>query len=70
MASPSEEPPHRTVNNEIAEIAARLDQGEGSRYEFLCECADAECATAVMLTVAGYYETAKVGAVLADGHPQ
>ncbi len=68
MASGSDTPLNRQINDRIAEAAARLDRGDKLRYEFFCECAEADCMTAVNLTIARYHETVKAGSVLAVGH--
>ena len=57
----------RDVNERIAALALeRADDGSG--YEFLCECSDAECVSLVMLTLTEYLQRAATGAVLFPGH--
>lgn len=44
----------RFVNDEIAETAARFDAGDGSVFEFVCECGDLSCNGLVELTLSEY----------------
>jgi hypothetical protein len=54
----------REVNERIHEVA------EGSKSDFICECADIACTQAVFLTLADYEAVRSVPAnfVVADGH--
>jgi hypothetical protein len=54
----------RLVNDEIQRIAARFVDGGDSTFEFLCECGDLSCRSAVQLTLA-QYSTSTAGAVRA-----
>jgi hypothetical protein len=57
----------RNVNERIAESAERFDAGDA---EFVCECADPECAERVPATLAQYEEVRADGThfLLAPGH--
>jgi hypothetical protein len=56
----------RYVNDEIARIGARVDAGETTAFEFLCECGRLGCDGLVTLTLADYAERAP-GTVVAHG---
>jgi hypothetical protein len=45
----------RLVNDEIAAVARRFD--EGAYYEFVCECGDLSCDRAVPLRLADFFES-------------
>jgi hypothetical protein len=44
------------VNDRIAGLAARMDDGAGESYEFLCECDRRDCRLIARLTIADYEE--------------
>jgi hypothetical protein len=59
----------RETNARIAAIARDLDAGEGSTFEFLCECTGKECTETVLLSLTEYFELTRQGRrVLATGH--
>lgn len=59
----------RDTNARIAAIARGLDSGEGSTFEFLCECISEECTETVLLSLTEYFElTRQGGRILATGH--
>ena len=59
----------RDTNARIAAIGRDLDAGEGSAFEFLCECASKECTETVLLSLNAYFELTRQGhRVLAPGH--
>lgn len=55
----------RFANDSVAEIAERLDDGDGSAFEFICECGDLGCREMVAMTLTEY-RTRKPGSVV--GH--
>ena len=56
----------RFVNDEIAQVATRLDPDDRKQYEFICECGDLGCALTATLSVAEYHASPP-GSVI--GHP-
>ena len=59
----------RDTNARIAAIARGLDSGEGSTFEFLCECAGEECTETVLLTLTDYFDLTRQGRrILAPDH--
>jgi hypothetical protein len=44
----------RTVNDEIARVAAPFDPEIGRRFEFVCECGRVRCKDVVAMTLADY----------------
>lgn len=54
----------RSVNDEIARVAAGLDGSGGSIFEFFCECGDFTCRGFVRMTLADYRLT-RPGSVVA-----
>jgi hypothetical protein len=58
------------VNRNIRDLAAAVDPGEGSSWEFVCECGDEDCSERVGLRLADYDELRRCDvALLAPGHP-
>jgi len=53
----------RFVNDEIAQLALRLDPDDGKQYEFMCECGELGCDLTAILTVAEYH-TSPPGSVV------
>jgi hypothetical protein len=55
----------RFVNDEVAQVASRLDGNDGSSFEFVCECGELGCHAVVKMTLA-QYRSAQRGSIL--GH--
>ena len=59
----------REVNRNIRDLAARVDPGDSSDWEFVCECGEEDCTERVGLPLSRYDELENGDdALLASGH--
>ena len=52
------------VNRNIRDLAARVDPGDSSAWEFVCECGEEGCTERVALPLARYDELKNADATL------
>jgi hypothetical protein len=58
------------VNRNIRDLAAKVDPGDSSAWEFVCECGEEGCTERVGLPLAAYDDLKNADVVLlAPGHP-
>jgi hypothetical protein len=62
----------RDINERVREMDYSLGVGEQGRQEFLCECADADCAVRIALSLGEYDDVRRspLRFVVAPGHAQ